>query len=134
VTIESRADSGTVALTGTVQAQTEINQSFCIDGRLIECTVGIGNTVKPGHWQSAPLEPAAEIGQGVTLRANRVPCLPLAQELRRKGLNVGGQRPSAGLSSGRGCCTAAGDCHRDRRDDQVPLDEVERILIRVIKK
>jgi len=49
ITIESRADSGGVALTGTVQAQTEINQSFRIDGRLIERTVDIGDTVRPGQ-------------------------------------------------------------------------------------
>jgi RND family efflux transporter MFP subunit len=49
ITIESRADGGGVALTGTVQAQTEINQSFRIDGRLIERTVDIGDTVRPGQ-------------------------------------------------------------------------------------
>jgi multidrug efflux pump subunit AcrA (membrane-fusion protein) len=49
LTIGNRADSGTVALTGTVQAQTEINQSFRIDGRLVERTADIGDTVKPGQ-------------------------------------------------------------------------------------
>jgi multidrug efflux pump subunit AcrA (membrane-fusion protein) len=49
VKIESRADGGTVSLTGTVQAQTEINQSFRIDGRLVERTVDIGDTVRPGQ-------------------------------------------------------------------------------------
>jgi len=49
VKIESRADGGTASLTGTVQAQTEINQSFRIDGRLVERTVDIGDTVRPGQ-------------------------------------------------------------------------------------
>jgi RND family efflux transporter MFP subunit len=49
ITIASRADSASVALTGTVQAQTEINQSFRIDGRLIERTVDIGDSVKRGQ-------------------------------------------------------------------------------------
>ena len=48
-TIESRATNGVVSLTGTVQAQTEINLAFRIDGRLIERTVEIGDTVKPGQ-------------------------------------------------------------------------------------
>ena len=36
VTVDKRAAGDTVTLTGTVQAQTEINLSFRIDGRLIE--------------------------------------------------------------------------------------------------
>ena len=58
-TIESRAIGDTVALTGTVQAQTEINQSFRIDGRLIERTVDIGDTVRPGQLL-ARLDPQNE--------------------------------------------------------------------------
>ena len=57
MTIETRAIGDTVALTGTVQAQTEINQSFRIDGRLIERTVDIGDTVRPGQL-IARLDPA----------------------------------------------------------------------------
>ncbi len=48
-TIESRATNGVVSLTGTVQAQTEINLAFRIDGRLIDRSVDIGDTVKPGQ-------------------------------------------------------------------------------------
>jgi RND family efflux transporter MFP subunit len=48
-TIESRAIGDTIALTGRVQAQTEINESFRIGGRLIERTVEIGDTVRPGQ-------------------------------------------------------------------------------------
>ena len=58
-TIESRATGGTVALTGTVQAQTEINQSFRIDGRLVDRTVDIGDNVKPGQL-IARLDPQNE--------------------------------------------------------------------------
>jgi RND family efflux transporter MFP subunit len=59
ITIDKRTTSGTVALTGTVQAQTEINQSFRIDGRLVERTVDIGDNVKPGQL-IARLDPQNE--------------------------------------------------------------------------
>jgi len=59
VTIEKREASGVVALTGTVQAQTETNQSFRIDGRLIERLVDIGDNVKPGQL-IARLDPQNE--------------------------------------------------------------------------
>ena len=49
VSIEKRAVGDTVAITGTVQAQTEVNQSFRIDGRLVERTVGVGDAVRPGQ-------------------------------------------------------------------------------------
>lgn len=48
-TIETSTSSNVVTLTGRVQAQTEINQSFRIDGRLIERTVEIGDNVKKGQ-------------------------------------------------------------------------------------
>ena len=49
VTIAKRAGGDTVALTGTVQAQTEINLSFRIDGRMLERSVNIGDAVRPGQ-------------------------------------------------------------------------------------
>jgi len=49
VKIEKRASGDTVALTGTVQAQTEINLSFRIDGRMLERTVNVGDAVKVGQ-------------------------------------------------------------------------------------
>jgi RND family efflux transporter MFP subunit len=58
-TIESRAIGDTIALTGRVQAQTEINESFRIGGRLIERTVEIGDTVRPGQLL-ARLDPQNE--------------------------------------------------------------------------
>jgi RND family efflux transporter MFP subunit len=59
ITIETRAVGDVVALTGRVQAQTEINQSFRIDGRLIERTVDVGDNVKPGQLL-ARLDPQNE--------------------------------------------------------------------------
>lgn len=59
MTIDKLASSGTVALTGTVQAQTEINQAFRIDGRMIERTVDIGDSVRPGQL-IARLDPQNE--------------------------------------------------------------------------
>ena len=49
VKIESRAAGETVALTGSIQAQTEINLSFRIDGRMLERMVNVGDTVRPGQ-------------------------------------------------------------------------------------
>jgi RND family efflux transporter MFP subunit len=49
ITVADRASNGTVTLIGTVQAQTEINLSFRIDGRMVERTVDVGDTVKPGQ-------------------------------------------------------------------------------------
>jgi RND family efflux transporter MFP subunit len=59
ITVEARSDAGIVSLTGTVQAQTEINESFRIDGRLIERTVDVGDTVRPGQL-IARLDPQNE--------------------------------------------------------------------------
>jgi RND family efflux transporter MFP subunit len=58
-TIETRAIGDMVALTGRVQAQTEINQSFRIDGRMIERTVDVGDNVQPGQLL-ARLDPQNE--------------------------------------------------------------------------
>ena len=49
VTIEKRSTTDTVALTGTVQAETEVNHSFRIDGRIIERKVNVGDVVRPGN-------------------------------------------------------------------------------------
>lgn len=48
VTIAARDAGDVVALTGTVQAQTEINLSFRIDGRMLERWVNVGDSVAPG--------------------------------------------------------------------------------------
>jgi RND family efflux transporter MFP subunit len=49
LTIAKGAAGDNIALTGTVQAQTEINKSFRIDGRLLDRNVNIGDTVRPGQ-------------------------------------------------------------------------------------
>ncbi len=59
VTIETRAAGGTVAITGNVQAQNEVNQSFRIDGRLVERLVDVGDNVKAGQL-IATLDPQNE--------------------------------------------------------------------------
>jgi len=48
-TIEQRSIGDTVTLTGRVQAESEVSQSFRIDGKLIERTVDIGDKVVPGQ-------------------------------------------------------------------------------------
>ena len=49
MSVEKRAGGETVSLTGNVQAQTEVNLSFRIDGRMIRRNVDVGATVKPGQ-------------------------------------------------------------------------------------
>jgi RND family efflux transporter MFP subunit len=67
-TIATRNQGDTVALTGTVQAQTEINQSFRIDGRLVERAVDIGDTIRPGQL-IARLDPQNEESALLSVRA-----------------------------------------------------------------
>ena len=59
VTIGQLAVGDAVALTGTVQAQTEVNLSFRIDGRLIERGVNVGDRLRPGQLV-ARLDPQNE--------------------------------------------------------------------------
>lgn len=68
VTVAARSADNTVALTGTVQAQTEINVSFRIDGRLIERSVDVGDTVRPGQL-IARLDPQNEESALQSVRA-----------------------------------------------------------------
>src|SRR5271168_2666233 len=59
MTIEQQEAGGSVSLTGTLQAQAEVNESFRIDGRLIDRAVDIGDRVKPGQLL-ARLDPMNE--------------------------------------------------------------------------
>jgi RND family efflux transporter MFP subunit len=59
VTAEKRVDGDTVSLTGTVQAETEINLAFRVDGRMIERKVNVGDTVRVGQL-IATLDPENE--------------------------------------------------------------------------
>jgi len=59
MTVEQRAAGDTVSLTGTVQAQTEVNYAFRIDGRMIERPVNVGDELRPGQLV-ARLDPSNE--------------------------------------------------------------------------
>ena len=67
-TIGQGASAGMVALTGTVQPQNEVNLSFRIDGRMIERTVDIGDSVRPGQL-IARLDPQNEESGVQSVRA-----------------------------------------------------------------
>ena len=49
MTVEGRAGGEIVSLTGTVQAETDVNLAFRIDGRMIERTVNVGDRVTAGQ-------------------------------------------------------------------------------------
>lgn len=49
VTVDERAGADTVSLTGTVQAETEVNLAFRIDGRMVERLVNVGDRVDGGQ-------------------------------------------------------------------------------------
>jgi RND family efflux transporter MFP subunit len=59
ITVEARAAGRIASLTGTVQAQTEVNYSFRIDGRLIRRPVNVGDALRPGQL-IAELDPSNE--------------------------------------------------------------------------
>lgn len=68
VIVAPREAGSVVALTGTVQAQNEINLSFRIDGRMIERTVDVGDNVRPGQL-IARLDPQNEESSLQSVRA-----------------------------------------------------------------
>jgi RND family efflux transporter MFP subunit len=68
ITVSPRAADNVVALTGTVQPQNEINLSFRIDGRLVERTVEVGDSVRPGQL-IARLDPQNEESSLQSVRA-----------------------------------------------------------------
>jgi len=68
VTVAPRATDNIVMLTGTVQAQNEINLSFRIEGRLTERTVDVGDNVRPGQL-IARLDPQNEESSLQSVRA-----------------------------------------------------------------
>lgn len=57
--IGQRAEPGTVSMTGTIQAQNEINLAFRVDGRLTRRLVGVGDVVRKGQVVAA-LDPQNE--------------------------------------------------------------------------
>jgi RND family efflux transporter MFP subunit len=68
ITVAPRSVDNAVALTGTVQAQNEINLSFRIDGRLVERLVEVGDNVRPGQL-IARLDPQNEESSLQSVRA-----------------------------------------------------------------
>lgn len=68
VTVAPRAADNSVMLTGTVQAQNEINLSFRIGGRLVERTVDVGDNVRRGQLV-ARLDPQNEESSLQSVRA-----------------------------------------------------------------
>jgi RND family efflux transporter MFP subunit len=59
MTVDKRGEGETISLTGNIQAQTEVNLAFRIDGRLVERLVNVGDAVKPGQLV-ARLDPQNE--------------------------------------------------------------------------
>lgn len=59
LTVEQRAGGDAVSLTGTVQAQMEVDLAFRIDGRMTERLLGVGDHVEPGQLV-ARLDPENE--------------------------------------------------------------------------
>jgi RND family efflux transporter MFP subunit len=49
VSVERRTGGETISLSGTIQAETEVNLAFRIDGRLVERSVNVGDTVTAGQ-------------------------------------------------------------------------------------
>lgn len=67
-TVDKLTAGDTVSLTGTVQAENEVNLSFRIDGRMIERSVNVGDAVKAGQ-QIARLDPSNEESSMQSARA-----------------------------------------------------------------
>jgi RND family efflux transporter MFP subunit len=67
-TIATNSADGLTILTGTVQAETEVNQSFRIDGRLVERLVSVGDVVRSGQLL-ATLDPQNEEASQQAARA-----------------------------------------------------------------
>ncbi len=59
VTVESAGGGDSVSLTGRIQAESEVNLAFRIDGRMISRAVNVGDTVAPGQ-EIARLNPENE--------------------------------------------------------------------------
>ena len=88
VTIEKRTGGETISLTGTVQAQTEVNLAFRIDGRMVERLVNVGDSVKGGQVV-ARLDPDNEKN---ALRAAQAAVTAAAAQLTEARNNYGRQR------------------------------------------
>ncbi|MFC0396869.1 efflux RND transporter periplasmic adaptor subunit [Paraburkholderia rhizosphaerae] len=81
VTIEKQAAGTRIALTGTLQAQAEINQSFRIDGRMISRSVDVGDRIRSGQVL-ARLDPMNEQSNLQSARAQLAAAEAQALEAR----------------------------------------------------
>jgi membrane fusion protein, multidrug efflux system len=87
IAIEERAGGDAVSLTGTVQAEMEVNLAFRIDGRMTERSVGVGDQVEPGQVV-ARLDPQNEEN---SLRAARADLAAARGQLVEAQNNYGRQ-------------------------------------------
>ena len=69
ITLEKSGGGDTVSLTGTIQAETEVNLAFRIDGRMISRKVNVGDALKAGQLV-AELDPENEQSALQSARAN----------------------------------------------------------------
>jgi RND family efflux transporter MFP subunit len=88
MTVEKRPGGETASLTGTVQAQTEVNLAFRIDGQLIERPVNVGDQVSSGQL-IARIDPENEQN---ALRAARASVAAAAGQLDEARNNYDRQR------------------------------------------
>lgn len=88
VTVEKQPGGETVSLTGTVQAQTEVNLAFRIDGRMVERLVNVGDELKAGQVV-ARLDPENEQN---ALRAARAAVAAASGQLNEARNNYDRQR------------------------------------------
>jgi len=88
MTVMKLAAGQTVSLTGTVQAQTEVNYAFRIDGRMIDRPVRVGDAIRPGQLL-ARLDASNEEAALASARAQLASAQAQATEQRN---NVNRQR------------------------------------------
>lgn len=88
VAVEPRAGGEVVSLTGTIQAETEVNLGFRIDGRMVERLVNVGDRVTAGQVV-ARLDPTNEQN---ALRAARASLAAAQAQLTEAQANYGRAR------------------------------------------
>ena len=73
VSVAERADSTIVTLTGTIQAETEVNIGFRIDGRMVERLVNVGDRVAAGQVRASASAGVRGDGSVDSARARAAP-------------------------------------------------------------
>lgn len=84
-TVEARGEATVVSLTGTIQAETEVNLGFRIDGRMVERLVNVGDRVEAGQVV-ARLDRTTEEN---SLRSARASLAAAQAQLREARANYG---------------------------------------------